>query len=154
MLIDSGVISWYKNSTMPFWRRKAQAQEEDISDWLETFMPIYKESQPLLERISGIEPSFDSLDKMNAVISILAVGCMKLPTILEAAKEIPQPRHKELRKLKQEYVDALTASIYACHHGTKWAQKSTSKRYAQIAYFASMTKGIMERISKRLEHLS
>ena len=151
--INRGNIWEYKKGAMPLWRRKEQPQE-DISDWLKAFMPVYEKGRPVVDEISNIEPVMNSVDKMNEVIATLTEGCMKLPEILEVAKKLPEPKHKESRKLLRDYVDALKSSLSACQCGVEWARKSTKGNYSKIIFWSSMTKELMEDAQKRAGTLS
>lgn len=123
------------------------SREDEL--WLQEFMLLYQKDDTLVQKIVKVDANGSPAD-----LQTLIKGYEKLPSILQAIKELPKPKEKELRKLKDNYRDVLVSCIKAGDWAIKLTQDPSRVRFANIVLFTTLASGIMEKVSKRLLSLS
>lgn len=132
--------------------------EEDKERWLNTFLLIYREAKSKIGTITDFDVLSDNLDADNVVANIKQVisAASSLKFILDTINdELPEPRDKELRKLRRVFQDVLIACV---NNGAMWlkyieAPGSKIQRH-EIVYFWSMAKNINKDLSERITRIT
>ena len=124
--------------------------------WLQAFMQLYEQAAPLIQRTA--KPDTDGLP---ADLETLIEAARKLPPILESVKNLPKPKQKEFRNIKNDFKNVLSRCIKAgetgikllddLNHGAKMAARI---RLATIVGYTGQANAYYESLSKRLASLS
>jgi hypothetical protein len=122
---------------------------EEAERWLKAFMSVYEQAAISIHKIAELDA-----DGFPADLITLLEGSVKLPPMLKCVKEIPKPKEKELRKLKQDSEHVLDACIKASEWGVKLSQDRNRARLSNIVFWTSMAISSTDSLSKRLGSLT
>jgi hypothetical protein len=125
---------------------------------LNKFLPIYNEAKSKIDEIIDFDVLSDNLDFDNVTINIKQVilAATNLKFILDTINdELPKPKDKELRKIRKDFLDVLTACV---SNGAMWLEYSRAPgskiQRQKIVYFWSMAKGINKHLSDRITRIT
>lgn len=120
-------------------------EEERVegAQWLQEFFKIRDQLGPLITNVSKAEDGSYS-DRLAAFSEALE----KMPVILKAMKETPQPKHKKLRAYKKLEEQALDAYIKSCEWGMKMLVETNRVNQSAIAFQTSLAASYWESAGK------
>ena len=107
--------------------------------WLWKFEDVRTQAQPIVHKITAASDASD-----EALLTALREAVEKLPQYLQAMREIPEPKGKEMRKVRKDFLDGLALYIKGCEAHIKWFD--TQKRW-----YLSEWKTFIDEAAKRFE---
>jgi hypothetical protein len=124
-------------------------EEERIegAQWLQEFFKIRDQLGPLIIRVSKAQYGSHS-DRLAAFSEALE----RMPTILKAMKEAPQPKHKKLRNYKKLEEQALDAYIKSCEWGRKALLEPNRVKQSAIVFQSSLASSYWEIAGKEAQN--
>ncbi len=131
--------------------------KEDKEQWLDTFLPMYEQAKLKIDTIINFNILSDNLAVDNAAANIKQVilTASNLKFILDIYDKLPEPRDKELRKVRRDFQDLLTACVSNGAMWLKYTEVPGSKMQRhKIVYFWSMAKGINKELSERITRIT
>lgn len=130
---------------------------EDKEEWLDIFLPIYEQAKSKISTITDFNILDNDLDagRMTNNLNQVIFAASDLKFILDIYDELPEPKDKELRKVKKDFRDLLIACV---SNGALWSEYikapgSRMKRH-KITLFWSLAKGIEKKLSERITRLT
>lgn len=122
--------------------------------WFQTFMPLYEKVAPLVLHITNIE----NIERGELPLSPEALmhTAVTIRPALEALRKMPEPKERELRKIKKEFEIALSNCIKAAESAAKYVKLGIYGIEGQIQLNNTINSivlahGCMESVSKQLE---
>lgn len=134
-----------------------EGDEEKTERWLKAFMPLYEQAAPLIQVIAQLEAN-----RLPADLRTLVEVTEKLQPILESARNLSKPKHKEFRNIKKDFENVLSRCIKAGEIGVKLLddlshgapQIALRMRLATIIGYVGQATAYHESLCKRLASLS
>ena len=129
-----------------------ESEKEEARRWLEGLTRLYEQNEVAIREIASLrlESSPQDWDKAysNANVSTLI-------SAIQPIKELPKPKHKELRKLKECYTDLVATCLKAGHLYLKsyYAGDLSRFRYSKMIYWTSFSEGLLKSFQENLEKL-
>jgi hypothetical protein len=122
---------------------------EDARRWLNKLIQIYDRTKSVINEIVELDMDSDARD-WNRVFSNENV--LVLTQAIEPIKDLPKPKQKKLRKLKQDYIDLLQCCLKAGHLYLKAYYNGHLSRlnYSKLIYWTSLAGGILKTFKKEL----
>jgi hypothetical protein len=122
---------------------KRRYNAEDYK-WLVEFLRLYDQAQ--INDITRLDSGNMPADHTAALI-----GATTLPPILDAVKELPKPKDRQLRALKRAFEDTLWAAIIASEDVRELADSPQNRvPVARIAFDATCAADMNEQLSQKL----
>jgi len=89
-----------------------ESEKEEARHWLEELTRLYEQDEVVIREIASLRPesSLQDWDKAYSNANVRA-----LMSAMQPIKELPKPKPKELRKLKECYTDLVTFCLKAGH---------------------------------------
>ncbi len=126
------------------------SEKEEASHWLEKLTRLYEKNRVAITEIANLntESSPEDWDKAFSNENVAA-----LMSATEPIKELPKPKNKELRKLKDCYRDLASTCLKAGHLYLKsyYAGDLSRGRYSQMIYWTTFSEGLLKDFQKKLE---
>ena len=127
-----------------------ESEKEEARHWLEGLTRLYEQNEVAIREIASLrlESSPQDWDKAysNANVSTLI-------SAIQPIKELPKPKPKELRKLKECYTDLVSTCLKAGHLYLKsyYAGDLSRVRYSQMIFWTTFSEGLLKDFQKTLE---
>jgi len=120
-------------------------EEEQIegAQWLQEFFKIRDQLGSLITKVSKAQDGSYS-DRLAAFSEALE----RMPVLLKAMKEAPQPKHKKLRAYKKLEEQALDAYIKSCEWGMKALKEPNRVKQSAIVFQSSLATSYWELAGK------
>lgn len=123
-----------------------EADREEARRWLEALMPLYEQASVFIHSVT---------DKVNADglptdLTALPEVILKLSPILKSVREMPKPRHRELRRLGKDLKLTLDACIKASKWRIKHSRKASRIRLSATVFWTSLAISFSESLARKL----
>ena len=123
-----------------------EADREEAKRWLETLMPLYEQASIFIHSVT---------DKVNADglptdLTALPEVILKLSPVLKSVREMPKPRHRELRRLWKDLKLTLDACIKASKWRIKHSRKASRIRLSATVFWTSLAISFSESLALKL----
>ena len=126
------------------------SEKEEASHWLEKLTRLYEKNRVAITEIASLrtESPPQDWDKAYSNANVRA-----LVSAIETIKELPKPKPKELRKLKDCYRDLVATCLKAGHLYLKsyYAGDLSRLRYSQMIFWTTFSEGLLKDFQKKLE---
>ena len=129
-------------------------QNQMKGQWLDSFMAIYREASPLINRVAKL-----STEGQPADLYSLVEAHWSLDPLLQSSKRMPKPPQKELRNIKNDFEKMLSMCIKAgemamkmvddLKHGARLASQMHFSSVVQYVGYAEIyRKALVKRLTK------
>jgi len=122
--------------------------------WFQTFVPLYEKVAPLVLHITNLENIERGELPLNPEELVHTVVTIR--PALETLRKMPEPKEKELRKIKKEFEITLSNCIKAAESAAKYVKLGIYGIEGQIQLNNTINSIVlaheyMESVSKQLE---
>jgi len=128
------------------------SEKEEARRWLAVLTRLYEQNEVAIRDTANLdtESSPQDWDKAYSNANVRALISAKY-----AVKELPKPKQKELRKLKQCYTDLVSACVGAGHLYLKAYYDEHLGRidYHKMIFWTSIAKRLFEDFSRDLDKI-
>lgn len=127
-----------------------ESEREEARRWLEGLTRLYEQNEVALREIASLNTESSPEDWDKAFSNENAAALMNA---IEPIKELPKPKNKELRKLKDCYRDLVSTCLKAGHLYLKsyYAGDLGRVRYSQMIFWTTFSEGLLKDFQKKLE---
>jgi hypothetical protein len=126
------------------------SEKEEARRWLEGLTRLHEQNEVVIREIATLGPESTPQDWDKAYSN---ANVRALMGAIHPVKELPKPKQKELRKLKQCYTDLVSACIKAGHLYLKAYYDEHLGRidYHKMIFWTSFANGLLEDFSRDLD---
>ena len=126
------------------------SEKEEASHWLEKLTGLYEKNRVAITEVASLNTESSSKDWDKAFSNENAAALMNA---IEPIKELPKPKNKELRKLKDCYRDLASTCLKAGHLYLKsyYAGDLSRLRCSQMIFWTAASEDLLKDFQKNLE---
>jgi hypothetical protein len=121
-----------------------EADRVEGAKWLQSLWILRDQVGPIIHKVSQAEAG-DSLEER---VQAFSEALEKLPAILNSMKQAPEPKQKQLCKVKRLEKSALDAYIKSCEWGMKYLRDPSRAEYSAIVFQSSLATSYWETSAK------
>ncbi|MFC1957011.1 hypothetical protein ACFLVY_01780 [Chloroflexota bacterium] len=127
------------------------SEREAAKHWLEALTPLYEKNEAAIHEIASLNTESPPQDWDQAFSN---ENVSVLTTSIKPVKKLPKPKHKELRKLRNDYKNLVADCIKAGHLYLKsyyaggWSRLTLAKMVFWTGFANTRLEDFLRRLDK------
>lgn len=129
-----------------------ESEKEEARHWLAVLTRLHEQNEVAICEIANLRAESPPQDWDKAYSN---ANVRTLMSAIESIKELPKPKPKELRKLKERYTDLVAFCLKAGHLylNAYYAGDSSRLQHSKMMFWASLVNPLLEEFSRDLDNL-